>query len=398
MSVPDVHDADGASGARTPWGRLSADLGGALRARIEDVVDEVADGVAAATPAFATIEDPKFRRDLHEGVAVAVGRFLELVGTDDDALTPQVREVFVGLGAAEARDDREPEVLMAALRVSARLLLRAGTTALEGRRRVTTGEVVALADASIAFVDELAAASMSGFTTGVRELAGEHDRVRRRLAELLLGGGATQGVVDAAAASAGWAALDRVLPVLLPSGEARDARFRFRTDGLVVERTDHVVAVLRAEPRTTRAQLLVRLRGRGAVVGPTVAWPDLPASSRLAGLTSRLAIEGGSPEPVFVEDHLATLALRGEPSALAVLTRRRLAPFDDIPPSQREQLLTTLGSWLRHWGARSAVAAELYIHPQTVSHRIRRVRRLLGDDLDDPSVRFELALVLADDL
>jgi DNA-binding PucR family transcriptional regulator len=29
-----------------------------------------------------------------------------------------------------------------------------------------------------------------------------------------------------------------------------------------------------------------------------------------------------------------------------------------------------------------------------VSYRIRRLRALLGDDLDDPTVRFELLLVL----
>jgi DNA-binding PucR family transcriptional regulator len=41
------------------------------------------------------------------------------------------------------------------------------------------------------------------------------------------------------------------------------------------------------------------------------------------------------------------------------------------------------------------VAAELYIHPQTVSYRLKRLRELLGDDLDDPTARFELLLALA---
>jgi DNA-binding PucR family transcriptional regulator len=61
----------------------------------------------------------------------------------------------------------------------------------------------------------------------------------------------------------------------------------------------------------------------------------------------------------------------------------------------RERLLTTLHSWLRHWGSRSAAAAELFVHPQTVSYRLNRLRELLGDDLDDPEARLELLLVLA---
>ena len=58
-------------------------------------------------------------------------------------------------------------------------------------------------------------------------------------------------------------------------------------------------------------------------------------------------------------------------------------------------LLSTLYSWLRHWGARAEVSAELFVHPQTVSYRVGRLRELLGPDLDDPVGRFELLLVLA---
>jgi DNA-binding PucR family transcriptional regulator len=41
------------------------------------------------------------------------------------------------------------------------------------------------------------------------------------------------------------------------------------------------------------------------------------------------------------------------------------------------------------------VAAELYVHPQTVSYRVNRLRDLFGADLDEPAARFELLLVLA---
>ncbi|MFD0521159.1 helix-turn-helix domain-containing protein [Paractinoplanes durhamensis] len=41
------------------------------------------------------------------------------------------------------------------------------------------------------------------------------------------------------------------------------------------------------------------------------------------------------------------------------------------------------------------MAAELYVHPQTVSYRLNRLRDLLGDALEDPAARFELQLALA---
>lgn len=387
-------------GGTGPWRSLDASVALALGDRLEAVVHEMAEGITAAVPQFATLEGTKVRRDLREAVRVAVTRFVELIGTDEPALTPEVRETYVALGAAEAREDRGPEVLLAALRTSFRLLLREAVDALSQRGPVSTDVVVGLAEAVSSFIDELASASTDGYALQVREVAGERDRARHRLAELLVGGGASPGVVADAAAAIGWPRLGRMLPVLLPPEEAREARFRFGSDGLVLERVADVITLVRDSPRLDRPQLIVKLRGRSAVVGPLVAWPDLPETIRLTELTARLLRAGAGadhdPALVFVEDHLATLALKGEPSALAELSRRRLAPFAGLPESQRGPLLVTLESWLRHWGSRSAVAAELFVHPQTVSYRVRRARTLFGPGLDEPDVRFELMLVLAD--
>ncbi len=151
--------------------------------------------------------------------------------------------------------------------------------------------------------------------------------------------------------------------------------------------------LLRAGPRATRAALTEALTGRWAVVGPQLSWPQVPTAVRLAELS--VGLIGPAPGPIFVDDHLIALALRGESGALAVLTARRLAPLADLRPAQRENLLVTLHSWLRHWGSRADVSAELFVHPQTVSYRLKRLRELYGTDLDDPSARFEILVVLA---
>lgn len=384
-----------------PWQRLPADLSPAMRARLDDTVRAVAAGVTEASPAFAGIDDSKFQRDVRTAVQVALERFVDLVGTDQPALPPPIREVFVALGAAEAREDRGPEALLAALRMASRLMLRMASAALAQVRPVDTDELIDLADAISAYIDELAAASTDGFALQLREQAGEGDRRRRQLAELLLRGSAPASVVLTAAADVGWRDLGAVVPVVLPLEQARDARFRFGGDGVVVERDRDAVLLLREGPRTGRARLAAALEGRGALVGPGLGWAHVPEAVRLAELAGELAdtaagVPAGVPAgPVFADDHLAALALRGEPGALAVLAARRLAPLTHLREAQRERLLETLHSWLRHWGSRAEVSTELYVHPQTVSYRLKRLRELLGDDLDDPTARFELHLVLA---
>src|SRR6266545_895065 len=210
--------------ASRPWGRLPGDLAVALRHRLEETVDAVARNVSASSPAFASIEDPKFERDVHSGVRVAVERFLDLVGTDQPALPPAVRETFVALGAAEARDERSPDVLLAALRASSRRLLR---------------------------------------------------------------GNAAEATVLAAAADIGWRRLGSVVPVLLPVEHARDARFRYGAEGVVLDREHDAILLVREGRRAGRDQLTEALRGRSAVVGPTLAWSRVPEAVRLAELTAK---------------------------------------------------------------------------------------------------------------
>ena len=376
-----------------PWGRLPGELAPVLRAELETTARAVAGKVTGSVPAFAEIDDPKFARDLNHAVRVALQRFVELIGSQEPALPPQVRDTFVGLGAAEAREDRSPEALLAALRLASRLLLRTAFEVLAAVRPVAPDELLDLSDAVTAFVDELAAASTDGFALQVQELAGETDRRRRLLAELLLRGGAAEPAVRSAAAGIGWHRLDALVPVLLPLDRARDARFRHGGEAVVVERERDAVMLLREAPRAGRAQLAEYLRGRGVVVGPTLSWQRVPEAVRLAELTAQLVPPGAGP--VFAADHLVALALHGEPSALSVLSQRRLGAFAGLPDGTRDRLLETLHSWLLHWGSRADVAAELYVHPQTVSYRLKRLRELLGDDVDDATARFELLVALS---
>jgi len=384
---------DAPAATATPWGRLPADVASALRPVLSQTAREVSAEVTASVPAFGAIGGTaKFSRDLDEAVRAGLHRFVDLVATGEEALTPVVRELFTGLGAAEARDGRGPEILLSALRISSRLLLRATVDAVGRSRPVGVREVVDLSDAITGFIDELASACTDGYARQVRDDAGESDRRRRHLAELLLRGGVAWPIVAQASAAIGWPPPGRITAVLVPGTEARAARFRFGADGVLAERGEETVLLLRQIP--ARTELAEALHGRRAVVGPTLGWQQVPTAVQLAELTTRPA---AGEAPAFADDYLADLALRGQPAALAVLAQRRLAGLSGLRPAQRETLLRTLHSWLWHWGSRPEVAAGLFVHPQTVSYRIAQLRHLLDVDLDDPQVRFELLLAVSNE-
>src|SRR5665647_3985366 len=106
----------------TPWQRLPAALVLALRGRMAAIVDAVAGEITESI--YAGIDDAKIAQDIRRGVGAALERFVDLVGTNEPGLPAGVRETFVELGAAEAREDRAPETLLSALRTSARVMLR----------------------------------------------------------------------------------------------------------------------------------------------------------------------------------------------------------------------------------------------------------------------------------
>ena len=94
------------------------------------------------------------------------------------------------------------------------------------------------------------------------------------------------------------------------------------------------------------------------------------------------------------EQHLAEVVLTADESALADLRARALAPLEGLSATSAEKLTETLRSWLLHHGRRDAVAAELFVHAQTVRYRMGQLRELFGDRLEDPRHVLELTIAL----
>jgi purine catabolism regulator len=57
-------------------------------------------------------------------------------------------------------------------------------------------------------------------------------------------------------------------------------------------------------------------------------------------------------------------------------------------------LLDTLESYLRNNGSANAVARQMFLHRNSVRHRLRRIAKLTGATLDDPDTRLGLQLAI----
>jgi hypothetical protein len=379
-----------------PWLALPREVSDMLRPMMPGIVEAIIDAVPQLVPAYARPIEGRFGRGLRRGVAAALDRFLQLPGTRLPALSEESRELVAGLGSGEFRQGRSMDALLSAYRMGARVTFRE-MSRMSVERDLGLSVVVDLGESILAYIDELSAVSAEAYAFEQSERAGAVDRRRTELLELLLMGQADEAALRQAASIADWALPARLVVVTLPLDRAAGLRMQLGPGTLMVEReTDAVALVPARESPAGRAELDKALKGRSASVGPAGGWEKVPDSLRLAVLAASLLAprEGTEDPPVWADEHLAQIILGSEPSAIAELAERRLAPLEDLRPAQRERLAETLLSWLRHWGQRAPVAAELGIHPQTVGYRAAQLRELFGDALEDPRVRFELELAL----
>ena len=77
---------------------------------------------------------------------------------------------------------------------------------------------------------------------------------------------------------------------------------------------------------------------------------------------------------------------------IRAFAERALGPL--IAEDSDDQLFDTLEAYLRHSGSVNTVAKQLFLHRNTVRHRLRRIRKLISADLADPDTRLSLQLAI----
>ena len=130
------------------------------------------------------------------------------------------------------------------------------------------------------------------------------------------------------------------------------------------------------------------------VLGPTVA------ALVDAGQSARAALAGfavarswrHAPRPVEADDLLPERALAGDPLAKHTLVEKVYHPLQ----SHSTDLVTTLWSYLDNGRSLEATARELFVHPNTVRYRLKRVTDVIGWDATGPreALILQTALIL----
>jgi PucR C-terminal helix-turn-helix domain len=383
---------------------IPAAVAEAMREELPSVAEQTVSAIVVEVPSYADAFSGEMGRTIENAVQLALGGFLVLAsaGGEGDASTP-IQPALDGayaLGRGEARSGRSMDALLGAYRVGARVSWR--HMADSGVRAGLTAEQLArFAELVFAYIDQLSAASVAGHSDELATSGRVRERYRERLADQLLGG-AARHELDAAAERADWTPPRTLTAVVVPEARVRGALASLdprtlRSTGEVpgpVSSGDLVALLVPDAEGRSRPALMRSLAESEAVVGPARQWDEVDVSYARALRAVQLGLAADGAEPVDTESRLADLVLRADEGALADLRARALAPLADLGESAREKLTETLRSWLLHHGRREAIAAELFVHPQTVRYRMGQLRELYGKRLEDPRTVLELTLAL----
>ena len=139
--------------------------------------------------------------------------------------------------------------------------------------------------------------------------------------------------------------------------------------------------------------LLPRFGPGPVIIGPAMAsLEDAPrsAAAALAGLRAAPAWPQ-APRPVLADELLPERVLTGDHEARRTLVRQAYTPLYEATGS----VLETLSAYLATGRSLEAAARDLYVHPNTVRYRLRKVAEMTGWDPLDARESFVLQVALA---
>lgn len=261
-----------------------------------------------------------------------------------------------------------------------------------------------LREAVLIYAREVAFAAADVYAQAAEARGAWDARLEAMVVDALVRGEADEALRSRAAAL-GWGSPDSVTVVIgtPPDDEpeavvdgVRRAAKHAGLEVLAAVQGDRLVAVLGGAPDPMRASraLLAQFGPGPVVIGPSSS--DLMAATRsardaIAGLRACRA-RTALPRPVLASDLLPERAIDGDPGARRQLIDEIYTPLVEAGGA----LIETLGAYLEQAGSLEATGRTLYVHPNTVRYRLRRVGEVTGYVATDARDAFilQLALVL----
>jgi hypothetical protein len=160
-----------------------------------------------------------------------------------------------------------------------------------------------------------------------------------------------------------------------------------------VHGTDLVAFIGSPDDPTPAAARLDSCYGPGPLVlGPVVTGLSVAATSAKAAVAALRAAPAwpDAPRPVSARDLLPERALAGEAAAREEIVSRVYQPV----AAGGADLLATVAAYVERAGTIDGAARLLFVHPNTVRYRLRRVAELSGEIPTNPRSAFVLRLAL----
>lgn len=167
----------------------------------------------------------------------------------------------------------------------------------------------------------------------------------------------------------------------LASDDVRDVVTRYDRAALSDVHGTWLVAIVSGSLAPTDrflAELLHVFAPGPVVLGPTAASLSAAHRSATEAISGMNAVAGwtGAPRPVAARELLPERALLGDRTAIAALETEVMRPLADAGPALTE----TLDAYLDSGGAIEACARQLFVHPNTVRYRLKRIADFTGRD------------------
>ena len=136
-----------------------------------------------------------------------------------------------------------------------------------------------------------------------------------------------------------------------------------------------------------------------AAIGPLAAAPDLVPSTKrtVEDLLAVAQSSGVTGQVLTPESNWAQLVLVAACRELregAAVPRGPIDALIEHDKRHEADLLATLEIFLDSFGSVSAAAARLFLHPNTLRHRLQRIAEVSGLDLEDADQRLAAAILL----
>ncbi|WIM89274.1 PucR family transcriptional regulator [Candidatus Mycobacterium wuenschmannii] len=165
------------------------------------------------------------------------------------------------------------------------------------------------------------------------------------------------------------------------SQDVRDIAARHGRAALTDVHGTYLVAIVSGQLTPTEkvfGALLDAFSDGPVVIGPTAPMLTAAYHSASEAISGMNAVAGwrGAPRPVLARELLPERALMGDAAAIAALHTDVMRPLGDAGPTLTE----TLDAYLDCGGAIEACARKLFVHPNTVRYRLRRIADFTGRD------------------